>query len=125
MADATGQERTEKATGKRRMEARKRGQVAISREIPSTLILFTLLGVFAFAGPHVLDQLTRLVAGMFGRLNAIRVHTLGDAGSISPGPPSCCWRRSACRCWWPASSPTSPRSASSCTRRRCPRSFRN
>jgi flagellar biosynthetic protein FlhB len=82
MADATGQERTEKATGKRRMEARKRGQVAISREIPSTLILFTLLGVFAFAGPHVLDQLTRLVAGMFGRLNAIRVHTLGDAGAL-------------------------------------------
>jgi flagellar biosynthetic protein FlhB len=82
MAEATGQERTEKATGKRRMEARKRGQVAISREIPSTLILFTLLGVFVFAGPHLLDQLTRLVAGIFGRLNSIRVHTLSDAGAL-------------------------------------------
>jgi len=82
MAESTGQERSEKATGKRRMEARKRGQVAISREIPSTLILFTLLGVFVFAGPHLLDQLTRLVAGIFGRLHSIRIHTLGDAGAL-------------------------------------------
>jgi len=82
MAEATGQERSEKATGKRRMEARKRGQVAINREIPSTLILFTLLGVFVFAGPHLLDQLTRLVAGIFGRLHSIRIHTLGDAGAL-------------------------------------------
>jgi flagellar biosynthetic protein FlhB len=82
MAEAAGQERTEKATGKRRMEARRRGQVAISREIPSALILFTLLGVFAFAGPHLLDQLTRLVAGIFGRLNSIRVHTISDAGAL-------------------------------------------
>jgi len=82
MAEATGQERTEKATGKRRMEARKRGQVALSREIPSTLILFTLLGVFVFAGPHLLDQLTRLLAGIFGRLHLLRVQTLGDAGAL-------------------------------------------
>ena len=45
MADTTGQDRTERATGKRRQEARKRGQVALSREIPSTLILMTVLGV--------------------------------------------------------------------------------
>jgi flagellar biosynthetic protein FlhB len=82
MAEATGQERSEKATGKRRTEARRRGQVVISREIPSTLILFTLLGVFVFSGPYLLDQLTRLVAGIFGRLHLIRVHTLGDAGAM-------------------------------------------
>jgi flagellar biosynthesis protein FlhB len=82
MAEAAGQERTERATGKRRQEARKRGQVAISREIPSALLLFTLLGVFAFAGPYLLDQLIRLVAGIFGRLNSIRVHTLSDAAAL-------------------------------------------
>lgn len=82
MAEAAGQERTEQATGRRRQEARKRGQVAISREIPSALLLFTLLGVFSFAGAHLLDHLTRLVAGIFGRLNSIRVHTVSDAGAL-------------------------------------------
>jgi flagellar biosynthetic protein FlhB len=83
MAESTGQERTERATGKRRQEARKRGQVALSREIPSTLILLTLLGVFYFAGAHLFDQLIRLVAGMFGRLTIIRVHTISDAGALA------------------------------------------
>ena len=46
MAETSGQERTERATDKRRAEARKRGQVALSREVPSTLILGTMLGVF-------------------------------------------------------------------------------
>ncbi|MGE5255948.1 MAG: flagellar biosynthesis protein FlhB [Hyphomicrobiales bacterium] len=83
MAEAAGQERTERATGKRRQEARKRGQVAVSREIPSTLILLTSLGVFYFAGAHLFDQLTRLVAAMFGRLGSIRVYTISDAGALA------------------------------------------
>jgi len=82
MAEATGQEKTERATGKRRHEARRRGQVALSREIPSTLIMLTVLGVFYFAGSHLLDQLIRLVAGMFGRLNSMRVHTISDASAL-------------------------------------------
>lgn len=83
MAESAGQERTERATSKRRQEARKRGQVAVSREIPSTLILLTSLGVFYFAGEHLFGQLTRLVASMFGRLNSIRVHTVSDAGALA------------------------------------------
>ena len=82
MAD-TGQDRTERATGKRRQEARKRGQVAISREIPSTLILMTALGVFYFAGGHVMDRLTGLIAGTYAGLHATRIHTVADAGALA------------------------------------------
>jgi flagellar biosynthetic protein FlhB len=50
MAENSYQDRTEKATPKRRQDARKKGQVAQSREIPSVLILMMSLGVFFFAG---------------------------------------------------------------------------
>jgi flagellar biosynthetic protein FlhB len=83
MAEAPGQERTERATGKRRMEARKRGQVALSREIPSTLILITLLGVFYFAGTRLLEDLMRIFSGFFGQLHAIRLRTISDAGALA------------------------------------------
>jgi flagellar biosynthetic protein FlhB len=78
MAD-TGQERTEKATGKRRQEARQRGQVAISREIPSTLVLATALFVFYFAGDRLCDRLIELLRSLFTDLNAGRVTTVADA----------------------------------------------
>ena len=83
MAESPGQERTERATGKRRMEARKRGQVALSREIPSALILITLLGVFYFAGSRVLDDLIQIFSGFFGHLNTMRLRTISDAGALA------------------------------------------
>lgn len=83
MADSPGQERTERATGKRRMEARKRGQVALSREIPSALILITLLGVFYFAGSRVLDGFLQLFGGFFGQLHAARLRSISDAGALA------------------------------------------
>jgi flagellar biosynthesis protein FlhB len=79
----TGQDRTERATGKRRQEARKRGQVAISREIPSTLILMTVLGVFYFAGGHMMDRLTELIAGMYASLHTTRLQSVNDAGALA------------------------------------------
>ena len=39
MAEASFEERTEQATPRRREEAKKKGQVARSKEIPSVLIL--------------------------------------------------------------------------------------
>ena len=51
MAEAGFQEKTEKATPKRRADARKKGQVAQSREVPSVLILLAALGVFFFRDP--------------------------------------------------------------------------
>jgi flagellar biosynthetic protein FlhB len=52
MAAAEGN-RTEKATPKRREEARKEGQVARSMEINSALAMFAGFAILAFWGPHV------------------------------------------------------------------------
>lgn len=82
MAEAAGQERTERATAKRRQEARRRGQVALSREIPSTLLLFTLLGVLVFGGSALLDRSTRLVGGIYARLHTLRIGRLEDASAL-------------------------------------------
>jgi flagellar biosynthetic protein FlhB len=83
MAETTGQERTEQATGKRRQEARRRGQVALSREIPSALILLTVLGVFHFAGAGIFERCTALVSGIFRNLHTLRMATIADAGALS------------------------------------------
>ena len=83
MAESPGQERTEKGTGKRRSEARKRGQVANSREIPATLILLAALGVFHFAGPQVFEQCSALVSGMYRSLHTMRLDTITAASSLA------------------------------------------
>jgi flagellar biosynthetic protein FlhB len=82
MAESPGQERTERATAKRRMEARKQGQVALSREVPSALILIAVLGVFYFAGSRVLEDLTRLFGEFFGQLHTTRLRTVNDAAAL-------------------------------------------
>jgi len=82
MAETAGQERTERATAKRRQEARRRGQVALSREIPSTLMLFTLLGVLGLGGTGLLERATRLVAGIYARLHALRLERVEDASAL-------------------------------------------
>ena len=82
MAESPGQERTERATAKRRMEARKQGQVALSREVPSALILIAVLGVFYFAGGRVLEDLTRLFGEFFGQLHTTRLRTVNDAAAL-------------------------------------------
>src|SRR5271165_2835249 len=43
MAEQSGQEKTEEATPKRRLDARKKGTVARSVELTSSLVLITLL----------------------------------------------------------------------------------
>ncbi len=79
MAEASGQEKTEQATGKRRTEARQRGQVALSREIPSTLILLASLGVFYLAGSSVFERLFAMLGGTFRGLGSIRLTTVSQA----------------------------------------------
>jgi flagellar biosynthesis protein FlhB len=68
MADGQDQERTEKATPKKREEARKKGQIAQSREIPSVLVLLSALSVFYFAGSWMISQLAEVVRGIFNHL---------------------------------------------------------
>jgi flagellar biosynthetic protein FlhB len=83
MPESSGQERTEKATPKRRQEARKKGQVAQSREIPSVLILMTALGFFYFAGFWMFGSLSQIVSGVYGQLDTLRLNAVSEVGALS------------------------------------------
>jgi len=61
VADESFGERTEKATGKRRNEARKKGQVAKSREIPTVGILLVALSVLYLLSTHFLRQISAVM----------------------------------------------------------------
>ncbi|MDX1708936.1 MAG: flagellar biosynthesis protein FlhB, partial [Desulfobacterales bacterium] len=83
MPSSEGQDRTEKATPKRRREARKKGQVASSREIPSVLILMTAMGFFYFAGSWVFWNLSEVVGGIYHRLDTYRIDTVTDLSVLA------------------------------------------
>lgn len=79
MASGNDQEKTERATPKRREDARKKGQVAQSKEIPSALILLSALGFFFFGGPWMFQELsgyTRQLLQNLGTLHLEDVSTL-------------------------------------------------
>ncbi|MDZ4163893.1 MAG: flagellar biosynthesis protein FlhB [Smithellaceae bacterium] len=61
----SGQEKTEQATPKRREEARQKGQVAKSREIPSVAVLLVCLMFFYFNASGIIDQLSRMLKNTF------------------------------------------------------------
>jgi len=65
MSEGSDQEKTEQATPKRREEARKKGQVAQSREIPSAFVLAGALGVFFFSGSWMFWRVSRFMKGVF------------------------------------------------------------
>ncbi len=83
MPESAGQERTEKATGKKRQEARKKGQVAQSREISSVMILLTALGVFYFAGSWIFWNLSGIISGVFQNIGSLRFAGITDASAFS------------------------------------------
>jgi len=62
VADDSFGERTEQATGKRRSEARKKGQVAKSREIPSVAVLLVALSVLYLLSAHFMRQFSSIMA---------------------------------------------------------------
>jgi flagellar biosynthetic protein FlhB len=75
------QEKTEPATPKKREDARKKGQIANSREVPSVLVLLSALTVFYFAGSWMLSQITGIMETVFEQfsyfdMGAQNVHTL-------------------------------------------------
>jgi flagellar biosynthetic protein FlhB len=81
MAEDKNQERTEKATEKRRLDARKKGQVAVSKEISSAFGLLSALLVLNFGGPWMFKKITMLMSGTFqdiaeSHLNEISFHLL-------------------------------------------------
>lgn len=83
MAENDGQEKTERATPKRRQEARKKGQVAQSREISSVMILLVSLGVFYFAGSWIFWNISGLFSGVYQNINLLRIHAISDASAFS------------------------------------------
>ena len=60
-----GQERTEQATPKKREEARKKGQVAISREVASAVILGAALIYFYFGASGLLEGIVNIMKTTF------------------------------------------------------------
>ena len=68
MSAGYDQEKTEPATHKKREEARRKGQVAKSREIPSVAILLSALSVFYFAGAWMFNQLCQIMTTIFARM---------------------------------------------------------
>ncbi len=71
MAEETFAERTEQATAKRRADARKKGQVARSREIPTVMTLLTGLSVLFFWSSSMYQHLSLLMAKLFGQIGTL------------------------------------------------------
>ena len=67
MPDGNDQDRTEPATPKKREEARKKGQVANSREMTSVLVLLSALSVFYFSGGWMFHQVAGIMKTVFGQ----------------------------------------------------------
>ena len=77
MAEGSFEERTEQATPRRREEARKKGQVPKSREIPSVMVLMAGGSILFFLGTFMVQQLSSLT-----------VQFLGQVGTLSLNPDS-------------------------------------
>ena len=85
MADnEQGQEKTEQATDKRRDEARAKGQVAKSREIPSVAVLFACLIYFHFHAVGLLQKLMAMMSSSFRSAGQV-VITMDTAPSLLTG----------------------------------------
>ena len=78
MAKDSGMDRTEKPTPKKREEARKKGHVAQSREIPSAMILMTALAVFYFGGRAMARHLAELMQVSFRNLDSGWIQSPGS-----------------------------------------------
>ncbi|HEX4731992.1 MAG TPA: EscU/YscU/HrcU family type III secretion system export apparatus switch protein [Solirubrobacterales bacterium] len=73
-----GEDRTEKATPKRRKDARKKGQVAKSTDLNGAIVLVAALGSLAVFGPHIAGDLGNTMRGMLG--------DAGHPGKAAGGP---------------------------------------
>ena len=73
MAEEYSGEKSEQATPRRREEARKKGQVAKSREIPSVLVLMTGLLVLFLIGRHLTTGLANFTSQMLGRAGTLSI----------------------------------------------------
>ncbi len=77
MADESSEDKTEQATPKKREDARKKGEVAKSRELPSVAVLLSGLFTFMIFGTYMYSQIQELMIKAF-RLPLSRVLALND-----------------------------------------------
>jgi flagellar biosynthesis protein FlhB len=78
---AGGGDKTEKATPKRREEARKKGQIARSQDLTGALVLIGGLFALSIWGPHVMNTLgdsMRSTIGMMSNPSQVTASTLGQ-----------------------------------------------
>lgn len=68
MAEGDFQDKTEKATSKKRSEARKKGQVAKSREIPSVAVLLTGLSTLYLFGSFIYSHIRSVMHESFSMI---------------------------------------------------------
>ena len=73
MAGESSQDKTEQPTGKKLSDARQKGNVAQSREIPSVLILSGSIGVLFFAGSWMIGRLTDMMRVMYQRAGSLNM----------------------------------------------------
>ena len=83
MPENTGQERTEKATPKRKQEARKKGQVAQSKEVSSVMILMVSTTFFYFAGSWMFWNLSEFITGVYQNIDILRFTDVAEASAFS------------------------------------------
>ena len=76
-------ERTEKATPKRRGEARKKGQVARSPEVNSTVVLLSAIGALAVTAPAMASAMRLLLADVMQRVSNPQITTTTVGGLLS------------------------------------------
>jgi flagellar biosynthesis protein FlhB len=65
MASDSSQDKTEQPTGKKLSDARQKGNVPQSKEVPSVLILSGGMGVLFFGGSWMLDRLIAIMRGIY------------------------------------------------------------
>jgi len=80
MSQKTAGERTEKATPRKRKEARERGQVRKSNEVNTALALLIMFGVWQVFGGGILQQMKGLLLHFFSPEVAHRSLTQANAG---------------------------------------------
>jgi flagellar biosynthetic protein FlhB len=81
MADGGG-DKTEKATPKRREEARKKGQVARSADLSGAMVLLSSLFALSIWGPHMWQEIGASMRGTLSMISTPQAVTAGGIGKL-------------------------------------------
>src|SRR4051794_38461964 len=80
---AGGGDKTEKATPKRREEARKKGQIARSQDLSGAMVLIGGLIALTIWGPHVMEKLGESMRQTIGMMSNPRAVTASMLGTVA------------------------------------------